>query len=324
VATQTESTGSFIQRQTIDNPAGGAPITEEVSTTVVSVDRQYEDYLPSFNLQYEITDKLITRFSAAKVLARPRPFDLRPNANCVFDRTASGIGDADLDDCTAGNPALEPYRANQYDITVSYYANRDTLLNASYFRKDIESFIVQNVLTRGVDLFGDGRLFDVTQPGNVAGAKITGLELSAQTVFTFLPAPFDGFGAQVNYTFSTAENVGLFNQLTFEELPFPGLSEHSYNIVAFYDQGPWNARVAYQYRTEYLLNPAERSGNPTFRDATGYLDGRIAYRFGENVTVFAEAKNLTDEVERTTSGDIRLTEAAWSGRRYFVGFTWRN
>lgn len=324
VATETESTGSYIQRQTIDNPAGGNPITEEISTSVVSVNRAYEDYLPSFNLQYEFTEQLIARLSAAKVLARPRPFDLRPNANCVFNRTAVGLSDDDLDDCTAGNPALEPYRANQYDVTLSYFANRDTLLNASYFYKDIQSFILQSTLRSGVDLFGDGNLFDVRQPINGAGAKIKGLELSAQTVFTFLPAPFDGFGGQINYTYSKAENVGIFNQLTFEELPFPGLSEHSFNIVAFYDKGPLNARVAYQARTEYLQAAAERSGNPVFRDGTGYLDGRVAYRFNEHFTVFAEAKNLTDEIERTTSGDIRLTEAAWSGRRYFIGFTYRN
>ena len=38
-------------------------------------------------------------------------------------------------------------------------------------------------------------------------------------------------------TFSDANDVGLTNSLTGEELTFPGLSEHSYNVIAYYDKG---------------------------------------------------------------------------------------
>ena len=65
-----------------------------------------------------------------------------------------------------------------------------------------------------------------------------------------------------NYTFSEAKDVGLFSQLDGSPLPFPGLSEHSYNLVLYYDKGPVNARVAFNSRTDWLVSAADRSGKP--------------------------------------------------------------
>jgi TonB-dependent receptor len=146
------------------------------------------------------------------------------------------------------------------------------------------------------------------------------MELTAQTVFTFLPAPFNGFGAQVNATFTDAKNVGLFNALNGAELPFPGLSRWSYNLIFFYDRGPINTRVAYNHRDRYLAVVAERSGNPRYQEATGYLDGKFTYRFNPHLSAFVEAQNLTGEREAGNSGDpVRLADFGYSGRRYFAG-----
>ncbi len=79
-----------------------------------------------------------------------------------------------------------------------------------------------------------------------------------------------------------------------------------------------------QYRSDYLISAADRTGNPVFRDGTFYVDARVGYEFKlgpvNRFEIFAEAKNLTGEVERATAGDIRETEISYSGRRYFVGF----
>lgn len=334
--TELAATGAYLQRETIDTPppATCAPLsppcpppgtttTRNLGTTMVTLRNTYEDWLPTFNAALDITDELVARFGFARVMARPNPTFLVPAATCTFNRTATGVSDDELDPCTAGNPALEPYRANQYDLNLSWYRDRDTLVSVALFYKDVESFIAGPVVVPNVDLFGDGTLFNVTQRINGNGAKLYGAELSAQTAFTFLPAPFDGFGGIINYTWTQAKEVGLFHSLTLEELPFPGLSEHSYNLILYYDKGPINARLAYNARTEYLQTPRDSRGNPVFRDGTGYLDARAAYKFGPNLTVFAEARNLTGENERSTNGSIRLVEDVYSGKRYFVGLTVR-
>lgn len=319
-----DATGAYLQRETVDSPTTpGTTVTSNLGTTIVTLENEYEDWLPTFNVALDITDQFVARFGYAKVLARPNPTFLVPAATCTFNRTAIGLTD-DLEDvCSAGNPALEPYRADQFDLNLGWYKNRDTLINAGFFYKNIESFVVGPVVVQDVDLFGDGTLFDVTQRINGNGAKIQGVELSAQTAFTFLPSPFDGFGGIVNYTYSEAKDVGLFSSLTQEELPFPGLSTHTYNLIVYYDKGPINARLAYNARSGYLQTAIDARGNPVYRDETGYLDARAAYRFTENLQVFIEARNLTGENERSTNDSIRLVEDVYSGRRYFAGLTYR-
>lgn len=322
VRTKDVATGSFTRRELRPGTTPGTTTTVTVYAGTVSMENTYEDWLPSFNASIGLVpDVLIARVGAAKVMARPRPTDLVPNANCVFDEAGGTLPNT----CTAGNPELKPYRANQYDINLSWYPNRDTLVSAAVFYKDIKSFIIPNVTTFNVDLFGDGELFDVRQPVNGKGARITGLELSAQTAFTFLPAPFDGFGIQVNYTYSKADNVGLFSQLTGEELDFPGLSKHSYNIIGYYDRDWLNVRVAWNARSKYLRSPAERSGNPVYADGTGYLDAKATFRIPNfyGASLFIEGKNLTKETERMTSGSIRMTEYSYSGRRFFIGASFK-
>ena len=324
--TETEdvATGSNTVREHRQN-ANGTFTDVITGVQVISFENKYQDVLPSFNASVEIRPDLVSRFGYAKVLARPKPADLVPNANCLFDVTPGGGTDGILDTCTAGNPLLVPYRADQYDLDLAWYMNQDTLLSGALFFKNVKSFVLASTLVRGVDLYGDGRLFDVRQPINGAGAKIRGVELSVQTAFTFLPAPFDGFGGVANYTFSDARDVGLVNSLSNESLPFPGLSKHSYNLILYYDKGAFGTRLAYNSRTSWLQSAAERSGNPVFRDGSAYLDAKMTYKLERfNVTFSLEGKNLTGETERTTSGDIRLAELAYPGRRYFAGVSFKH
>lgn len=88
-------------------------------------------------------------------------------------------------------------------------------------------------------------------------------------------------------------------------------------------KGPLKARLAYNARTGYLLTVTDLRGNAVYRDATGYLDGRLSYRMSRRLTVFLEARNMTGENERSTNDSIRLVEDVYSGKRYFAGLTLR-
>ncbi len=324
VNTKDVSLGSNIvrERRPASGPAGFTDVT--VGTSALSLKNEYWDWLPAFNAALEVTSNVVVRANWAQVMARPKFTDLAPAANCLFDLTAAGLGDNINDGCTAGNPYLDPYRASEWDVNASWFPNRNTAFTIGYYQKNISSFILSRTLVRNVNYFGDGRLFDVTMPINGRGATQRGIELSAQTSFDFLPAPFNGLGAIANLTYSTSSDVGLINQLTGDTLPFPFLSKYSYNLTGYYEKGGLSIRGAYNWRSRYLISAAERSGNPVFRDASGYLDGRIGYTFKlgpiEKFEIFGEAKNILGTAERSTADDIRLTELAYSGRRFFVGF----
>jgi TonB-dependent receptor len=324
IKTQTAAAGVYTHRER--RPTGPSTFTDVVvGNRFVSIDREYSDTLPSANAQLEIREDFSIRLGFAELMSRPSVNDLAPAANCLVDLRPGFQGDADADDCTAGNPALRPYRAKSYDLELAYYPTDEVELRIGGFYKDINTFIIARTLVRNVDFFNNGVLFDVNMPINGEGAKTQGIEASVQAPFTFLPGWASGFGGIANYTFTEAKDVGLFSQLDGSPLPFPGLSENSYNLILYYDKGPINARVAWNSRTDWLVSPADRSGNPVYRAGEDYLDAKIQWRIkGDELSLSLEGKNLTDQAALSYAGSkFRLSELGWPGRRYFIGMSWK-
>jgi iron complex outermembrane recepter protein len=288
------------------------------------IEREYTDTLPSVNLQFEMQEKFSVRMGYAELMSRPPITELAPTGTCTYDVRPGSIG-VDEDDCNIGNPGLKPYRAKSYDLEFAYYPNNEVEFRLGGFYKDITSFVLPRVTFNAVELFGDGVRYDVTTGINGEGAKTQGLEASVQAPFTFLPGWLSGFGGVANYTYTNAKDVSLFSQLDGSPLPFPGLSEKSYNLVLYYDRGPVNARLAWNSRSDWLVSAADRSGNPVFRAGEDYLDARFEYSFMEDsLAVFVEGKNLTDQASLAYAGDkFRLSELGWPGRRYYLGVSWK-
>lgn len=323
-STNVTSGGIFTDRVRVESSPGSSTFTDAVrANTIRAVDNSYKDVLPSFNATAHLIDgKLLARVGWAKVMARPAINLLAPNANCIEGSGKVQFGGDGVDDCSAGNPDLKPYRATKNDFSLEYYPSRDTQLSLALFRTQIKSYVRTGIRTPGVDFFGDGRLYDVTQPVNAEGAQTRGVEIAGRTALTFLPGWMSGFGVDANYTrmsFSYATGNELLSPLDGSVLPYPGLSKNAYNLGFWYDQGMVNARIAYNKRDAYYTGGNDVSGNPNFRDATGYLDAKLQLRLTSQLTVAIEGKNLTDQAELTYSGAlVRPNELAWSGRRYYV------
>jgi TonB-dependent receptor len=324
--TRTRDRSSGLARYSVRTPTapGASTYTDVVvSNEVATVDNTYNDVLPSFNGAFWVVDnKLVARVGWAKAMARPRMDLLVPNATCVRNSGNPQFGGDGTDDCTAGNPDLKPYRSTNTDLSFEYYPSPDSQLSLALFKKDISSYVMERVLTRGVDLFHNGQLFDVTQAVNGKGATTKGVEIAARTALTFLPGWLSGFGIDANYTrmdYKYAPGTERLNVLDGTVLPYPGMSKNAYNLSLWYDQGPINARLAYGYRDRFFTGNNDVSGNPVFEAKTGFLDAKLQWRYNDQITFALEGKNLTDEVKRTDAGDsFRLNELAWSGRRYFV------
>ncbi|MFG6463544.1 TonB-dependent receptor [Roseateles sp. DXS20W] len=323
--TQVNATGTVNIKTAVWNPTTRAFIVSGNETAITTLDRTYNDVLPSLNAALTALDgKFITRAGWGKVLARPNLSQMAPNVTCTIgqgsDTTNGGDG---FDDCTAGNPGLKPFRATKYDLSFEYYPTKSDQFSLGLFRNDIKSYVLpQRQLFTQTDFFGDGRLFDVTMWANGEGAITQGVELAARKALNFLPGWASGFGVDANYTrmdFKYRAGRELINTLDGSILPYPGMSKNAYNVGLWYDQGMVNARLAYHHRDRYYTGGNDVTGNPNFRDKTAYLDAKLQLRVTPNLTISLEGKNLTDQAELTYAGDLsRPNELAWSGRRYYV------
>jgi len=331
--TRTENRATGLARYQVRVPtAPGASTYNDrvVANGIASVENTYHDWMPSVNASmWLIPDTFLLRTAWGKVMARPAIDKLVPNATCTVGSGNPQFGGDGIDDCTAGNPDLKPYRATNKDLSLEYYPSADTQLSAGFFQKDITSYIIDRALVRNVDLFKDGKtFFDVNQPINGEGATTKGVELTARTAFTQLPGWLGGFGIDTNYTrmkYKYAPGTALTNILDGTELPYPGMSKNSYNVALWYDRDKYNARVAYTYRDRFYTGGNDVSGNPNFQEKTGFLDAKFQYRLNDHWTFSVEGKNLTDQAQITDAGDLfRVNELAWSGRRYFISLSYKN
>ena len=270
----------------------------------------YTDVLPSINARLNLTDTLILRAAASRVVSRPTLTDLSPAQSITSNPGNERI--------TRGNPDLLPFRASQFEIGLESYFNRDSIASATAFYKAIDSFITRGVSTQLVDQVS----FIVDQPVNGKGASVQGVEVSYRTVFSGLPAPFDGFGTQISYTY-TDSNANYFNaaKAGAAHYSLEGLSKNSYTFVGFYEKGPIQARVSYTWRDRYLVAPQTQTGIPQFSDKYDQLDAGVQYSLTNHIILTADAVNLTDSREFTYANVIENTQTYRDvGRRYTVGF----
>ncbi|HEU4960618.1 MAG TPA: TonB-dependent receptor [Sphingomonas sp.] len=280
----------------------------EVSPVVpIAFSGHYTDYLPSVNVRLDLTDTLLLRFAASKVMTRPTLSDLSPAQSIQTNPGNETI--------RRGNPNLLPFRAKQAEIGLEWYFQRLGLLSATAFYKDIESFVSLTTSPQQVDQV----TFQVTQPTNGKGAKVKGFEIGYRQAFTFLPGVLSGLGAEASYTYvdSTAHYE---NAVTGVSYGLEGLSPNSYTLVGFYEKGPAQARLAYTWRDRFLQVANGRNGDPEYFDAYGQLDASVSYAITDNLTLMVDALNLTDSNEfiYSTTPD-RTKEYRTTGRRYTFG-----
>lgn len=262
----------------------------------VAENNDYRKALPSFNIAYDVTDDAVLRFSAAKVIARPRYGDL---AGTFSINSANGNLTAG-----GGNPDLKPYESTNYDLAAEWYFAPSSMLSGEVFYRDISSYIVnttsQQQLTDPIS--GNSGLYTVTSPINVSDAKVKGASINYQQTFGL------GFGLQANYTFAKADaSTGL-------NLPY--LSRDTYNVIPYWEHGDWTVRVNYSYRSKYFTQLG-RLASEDFADSYKQLDLTASYQITDYMGLTFGATNLLDSTYKLYSG-TRDTPTAFykNGRGY--------
>ena len=132
--------------------------------------------------------------------------------------------------------------------------------------------------------------FEVTKPFNNQSGTVDGWEIALQHQFGDT-----GFGANINATF-VGGDVEADRYETGDQFALPGFG-NSANFAAFYEDDTWTATIAYNQRGETFAG-LEGQNHPIFIEKRYQVDMTASYNVNENVTVFAEARNITDEPVR--------------------------
>ncbi len=344
-AVEEQSTGAYIQAEyrfqafglpfrgdaglrrvhTEQESAGYAAVTGGISR--LDVKRDYDITLPSFNLAADVTDTFVTRFSAAKTIARPGIGSLSPGGDVNVQGTNRNY--------SSGNPYLRPTQSKNVDVSLEWYPTSGTMLAAGFFFKKIDTFVatqtqqlVYNTLGLPASLLDGTRvetteLFQVSKPLNTKGGNLKGFELNVQQPLTFLPGWLSHFGVIANYTYvaskieyPTTQAAG--GPVVIEDLI--GLSKNAANMTLYYETPTWSVRGSLAYRDGYLTQVPGADGNRVQgTNETLNVDMQASWNIRDNLRLSIEGVNLTDEFNEQYVGNNRLNVYTHSGRQFIVG-----
>jgi iron complex outermembrane recepter protein len=336
------------------NSGGSMPLSARVT---------HNHWLPSFNLRVDLTPQWLVRFAASKAMSRPdigllknfigTTASLPEGANLGDPRWI--IGDDDLPIGVnpryvqqAYNPYLKPTTAWQFDISLEHYFGNAGLFSFALFHKQFRNYIQYGSFLVELENNGVTRTTELRGPANGKGAKIQGFEVAYNRFFDFLPDPLNGLGVQANYTY--VRNKGISNAnlssvgntggdvtnagnagtaLTPGKLE--GLSKHTFNLIGLFEKGPISARVAYNWRSKFLVTAVDCCVYlPVWQKATGFLDASVRYKLTNNFELSLEGSNLLNTKtkllqqitdEESLEGRNVLTPNAWfqNDRRFIIG-----
>jgi iron complex outermembrane receptor protein len=323
----------------------GSPCPGDVcDVTEVTDGKTYGDLLPSVNLNFDLGSGQQLRFGLARVLARPTLNDMRASLGFGLD-TVDGV---QVLKGGAGNPRLDPYRANAIDLSYEKYWGAKAYVGAALFYKQLSSYIVRTdrlfdfapFITAETPLPTTGPAAGSTigllnQPVNGQGGNLRGLELAASMPLNVLAPMLDGFGVQASYS-NTSSSVTLpssgisVDNVNTASIPLPGLSKRVSGLTFYYEKFGFSARVAQRYRSDFVGEVTDIVGDRrlTYIKAERVVDLQLGYEFqsgfAKGLSLLFQANNVGDaEYVRYRDDPSNEVERVKYGKQYLFGINYK-
>ena len=313
----------------------GAPLEQ------VKADYDYTEWLPSFNGVIDLREDLILRGGIFRAMSRADPSDLGYNRSFDFSEDTDITDPDDLiqEVSGSGNPYMDPLMSWNYDISLEWYPNDDSILSAGLYYKtfngqfeqvqSLESFIVD-----GVEIMSPVTVTQVSPDSS----HLYGIEITAAHNFSYLPSFWSGFGfklslnlSDTNFEFEDSNYGTLYErqldgsleQLTVgivEPGAIPGYSDTVFSGNLYYQVGNFDASVIYKYRSEYFQPYTSNGTRLRYVGDVGVWEARMSYWITDNLQLIAEGINLFNEPKQTYYYTTdNFGERNIYGARYFFG-----
>jgi len=277
----------------------------------ISISNDYTNVLPSLNAVLHLTDEQLLRFGASIGISRP-PLDALVTGFALSPtgRPPTGGG---------GNPKLNPYKADQLDLSYEWYFHEESLLAVAGFFKDVKDYIgagQSHETIGGVDYL-------VTSEKNTPGGNIAGVELTVQSRFFFLPGFLSDFGVYANHAYVDSN----IHEQAPQPSPYPmiGLAKGTSEFDLYYNKGGFESRVAVKHHTAFTVAPTWVGTTLKQLAPETTLDASVSYNFEKGFSVRLQGHNLTNERARFSSDNNPQNLANDGGyqvygRSYLVDF----
>jgi TonB-dependent receptor len=289
---------------------------------------------------------MILRFMAYESLTRPTMGQLSP---------ATTFGEPRRQNLAAagGNQALKPFRSKNWDMSFEWYYGDASSASFAVFNKEIDDFITsqtgeelytmtdrspvdgfrcsvtneplcapgalpdpnnpgQDIVETTEELNGEQEVYTVSRPRNGESATVTGYEIAVTHIFE------NGFGISANAT--VVDSDAELTADTTESFALEGLGD-SQNLIVFYETDVWQARIAFNNRQGFLRQIDNGfNGEPINTKQFGQWDIGASYDITDNMTIFLEGINITEE-ELVQTGRFanQIYNIEDNGSRYALG-----
>ncbi len=342
-----EQVHNFYIQANIDGALGSVPVrgniglryvdTSQSSTGTISgglvneVSANYDNWLPSANLSFEVMEDTFIRVAYAKSITRARLDQLAANQNInvnplsCSDTNADQIPDTVIGfnppalvcfNLSGGNPTLQPYRSTSFDISFEKYFSPGTAIIIAAFHKDLSDWVINQPtildLTQQIENAGFGSILTNAPqlatgafdgPVNFSDGNITGIEGTVRVNFGDFIDALDGFGGFYSVTYSDAK----IDPPGQNPIRIPGYSDLTWSSDIFYEKYGFRAKLAARYRGGFLSEVPNFAGGLEGAEALSetILDAQLGYTFEKEgsvlngVQVLAEVFNLTNQPFRT-------------------------
>jgi iron complex outermembrane receptor protein len=184
---QLDAAGNRIRRP----EAGSAGSIEEARVTRfergAAAGATYDGLYPSLHLTLNLTENLLVRAAYAQTYGRPNFTEIIPNTTI----TQSVLGEDDYEDpngirgtISVRNPALRPWTADNFDVSLEYYTRSGGVFSAGAFRKDLQDFFGTQVRLATPSMLQELGLdpayagWNISSRFNAGDARVDGFEVN--------------------------------------------------------------------------------------------------------------------------------------------------
>lgn len=313
--------------QTENTGQGFSPIT----AALIEASSDSVDVYPSVHVNIDLNEDMKVRFGLTTGASRPDYDQLAPNFSVTDSaQTISG-----------GNPDANPERAIGVDAYWEWYMQPQGYMSVGVFYKSLSDVLFSQSGIFGLDILDtptqtrSGYTLTTLRnggEGHVAGIELTWNQFAEEMVKAAGgPEWMEGIGWRLTATLSDSEmTIPGVGTAPSRVAPLSGASDLVYNASLVYEKYGFSARLAYQFRTDWLQSVGGYAtvNGVVVPDGNGdvywyeddELDFSLRYELNDNIQLTFDAVNLLDNAA-VRYADNLSTPVEWEkfGIRYMVG-----